>query len=180
MNVVDDLVWTLNYWQIIELPNDLQEQVLKEYNEIAKKIPTDMYSKNKSLEELTAEMESYLSLQYGEYLFPGQEVKFYPIFRFGKCGKEFTCAISSSRVLPGDAIVTYKGFIYLPNEKETYVSKTIKALDYYQDVFPTDYKGFENFCYMLDSSYSRDDPYFYEIVTNIKGMTLRKLKRNRK
>lgn len=180
MQNIDDLVWTLNYWQIIELPEDLREQVLKEYNEIMKRISDDVYSEYKTLEEMAFEMDSYTFSQQGEYLFPGREVKFYPIFHFGNCGKEFTCAISSSHVPVGDAIVTYKGFIYLPKEKEAYVSKSIKALDYYRDTFPTDFKGFENFCYMLDTSYSRNDSYFYDIDTNIHGMTLRKLEKKRK
>jgi len=183
---INELLFTLPYKDILKITNsNLREILMKRYeeeeNKILKSFPglEDYFDYFKSLEYNYYNLERLYNENISEYLFPNDRVLYYPIVKEYKAQKNHICAISGAIITPGSYYEQFKAFLYDTNTNTSYVSKKIRYQIGADFIVPTSLHEFENFYYFLEHSYELNREDDYNIVTNIRGMSLKRLNRKR-
>ena len=162
-------IYSLSFNDITEstLPN--KKELLEEFKDNLKYVSDIVYSDYKKLGDMIIETDGLEEENISEYVFSGEKVKYYfnPIFRKSK--SNFTCPVNSHVYKKGELAFIFKPLMYLPNKKEFYTIKEIKASSYEEDFFPDNIKSFDDFYYKTEHSYTLGLEEYYNFSTNIGG-----------
>ena len=111
-----------------------------------------------------------------EYLFPGDSVRYYPIYKEVVAAKEHTCMISGAKIMPGDEYAIFKVFLYNKTKHISCVSPVITLERGSGFSFPSSLQEFELFCYQVEHSYEMGLEEEYNIASSLNQPLVRKLR----
>lgn len=180
---IERLIYTLPYNSILAIKDsNLREILLKRYAEeqahLFQAYPgfEDYFDYEESLEYNYYNIEQSASSLISEYLFSGDKVIYFPITESFKASKKHICAISGNVINPGSYYEQFKAILYNCSQNKSYVSKKIRYITGEDFKIPTDLHEFEELCYYLDHAYELSLEYYYNITSNIRGMSLQRIK----
>lgn len=117
-------------------------------NRIDKKIIQNYYGQ--SLNYIFHKIEEQYNELTSNYLFPGNQIFFYPQIKETHARKITTCNFSGALIYPGSLYINYKFFLENLTTKEIYVlKKPLKVELGYRDDLPTTIQALDDFAFKL-------------------------------
>lgn len=169
-------IYELSYNEINEMPNNIKKELLEKFKTIMQSIPDEIYRSDKKLYEMIYEAELLEEEKISDYIFSGEKVIYYKNEIYRKSMSSFTSAVTGYNFPRGTSAFIWKPFMYLPEKKEVYTIKPIKVLETESDFFPTNIKGFDDFCYKVKNSYDLGLDEYYNFLMNTGGIQIKKLR----
>lgn len=134
------------------------------------------YPPNMPLGEFINQINCSISLDYNsDFLFPGNLVMLYPYFDHHVAKKQLKAHLGSDYISPKEEYCRYRPLIVnITNGKRYTLVTSLISEPIYQDLFPTTFRQFENWCYNLEHAYyyNNSEIDFYELSTKLQSDTL--------
>lgn len=162
-------IYSLSYDDIVNSISPNKKDLLIEFRNNLKYINDEVYSDFKKLGDMILESEQLDTYQYSDYVFSGEKVIYYFNPKYRRSKKNFTCPVNGQVYTKGELAFIFKPFIYLPDKKEVYTIKEIKASSYEDDFFPDNINSFDDFYYKIENSYTLGLDKYYNFSTCIGG-----------
>lgn len=180
---IERLVFTLTYNNLLDIEQELLRTIcLKRYEEekenIINMFPSleDYFDDYRSLEYNYYNLEQIYNESISGHLFPGDQVRYYPIVEEFKAKVKHTCAISGAIINPGSYYEQFKAILNNVSQHKSFVSTKIRYERGSDFRVPASLHEFEDFCYRLERSYDFGLAEEYNIFCNIGGMQLQRIR----
>lgn len=162
-------IYSLSYDDILNTRLPYRKYLLIEFKNNLKYVNDKVYSDYKTLGDMILESEQIDTYEYSDYVFSGEKVIYYFNPKYRRSKKNFTCPVNGQVYTKGELAFIFKPFIYLPDKKESYTIKEIKASSYEEDFFPNNINSFDEFYYKVENSYTLGLDKYYNFSTCIGG-----------
>ena len=149
-----------------------------EYKKLCSLYPNCRLTYGKSINELYLIAENQSLENESTYLFPGDDVSFYPIVEVLKARKIHTCFVSGALIYPGSEYIRYKAFLYNKTNGNSYVTPSIDLEVGCDFSLPLTLEDFVLFCLKLNCSYEQDLEVGYNILSSLHSPLIRSLRKH--